>query len=213
MSSSYSIISTRPLTRSGTVTAPRLSTEPMTVEGGRFELLVADDPDPAVRHMHYRLPLVTVSGEHYFFDGFKTVSPGAIGDLWPATSTLYVTLRDSDRAGRIIGRGVLHIKPRDFIRQLRTMEVTGSVGVEQRLATELKFGSPSPVHWPTTMARSFTERPRSIRQHPPEDIGPSTSHRRRFMSIGPGTGSSSVSPVTRVEHLTPCSSAMGWGIH
>lgn len=168
----------------GTVIAPRLSAEPMTVERGRFQLLVADDPDPAVRHMRYHLPLVTPSGQRYFFDGFKTVQPGSIGELWPATSTLYVTLRDSDPSGPIIGRGVLRIEPRDFVRQLRTIEVTGPVGMEQRLATEARFGlafaGPLAHDYGSVIHRTTSFDPTApARRHRPLDVPPPEFHEYR----------------------------------
>jgi cholesterol oxidase len=163
----------------GTVTAPRLSTEPLTVEGGHFQLLVGDDPDPAVRHMRYHLPLLAVSGERYFLEGFKTVAPGALGELWGATSTLYVTLRGSDSAGPVIGRGVLRIRPEDFVRQLRTIETTGPIGMEQRLAIEaelaFKFAGPlahdygSVIHRTTSFNPTApARRQRALRVPPPQ---------------------------------------------
>jgi len=128
-----------PMEATGTVTAPRLSPTPLTVDGGTFLLLVSDDPDPAVRHMRYRLPLVAASGERYFLDGFKTVAPGALDELWGATTTLYVTLHATDSSGPVLGRGVLRLTPRDFARQLRTVEVTGPVGTAERLRIESGF--------------------------------------------------------------------------
>ncbi|HET6794114.1 MAG TPA: GMC family oxidoreductase N-terminal domain-containing protein, partial [Acidimicrobiales bacterium] len=52
-----------PMTAQGSVTIRGLSgrsEDTLTVENGEFVLLAADDPvDPSVRHMHYRLPLVS----------------------------------------------------------------------------------------------------------------------------------------------------------
>ncbi len=171
-----------PLEAVGTVTAPRLSPDPLTVEGGRFRLLVADDPDSAVRHMRYHLPLVATSGERYFLDGFKTVAPGAIGELWSATTTLYVTLRKEDSSGPIIGRGVLHLGRRDFVRQLRTIEATGPIGMERRLAIEaefaLAFAGPLAHDYGSVIHRTTSFNPaaparrhRALRVPPPEFHG------------------------------------------
>jgi cholesterol oxidase len=129
-----------PMVAVGTVEAPCLSSEPLTVAGGQFQLLVADDPDPAVSHMRYQLSLSSVEGHRYFFDGFKKVAPGEIGELWGDTSTLYVTLRTDSPTGSILGRGVLRIEPSDFARQLRSLNVVGQVGFDERLHIEFRFG-------------------------------------------------------------------------
>jgi cholesterol oxidase len=123
----------------GTVSAPRLSPDPLTVEGGRFQLPVADDPDPAVRHMRYDLPLAAVSGERFHLLGFKVLAPGDVGEAWGAASTLYATLRSEVPQDRILGYGVLRIAPSDFARQLTTIQVLGPVGHFERLRIEADF--------------------------------------------------------------------------
>jgi cholesterol oxidase len=123
----------------GTVSAPRPSPDPLTVEGGRFQLLVADDPDPAVRHMRYNLPLAAVSGERFHLLGFKVLAPGDVGEAWGAASTLYATLRSEVPQDRILGYGVLRIAPSDFARQLTTIQVLGPVGHFERLRIEADF--------------------------------------------------------------------------
>jgi cholesterol oxidase len=166
-----------PLEAVGTVTAPRLSPDPLTVEGGRFQLLVADDPDRAVRHMRYHLPLVATSGERHVLDGFKTVAPGAIGELWSATTTLHVTLKKADPSRQVIGRGVLRLRPRDFVRQLRTIEATGPIGMEQRLAIEAKFAlafaGPLAHDYGSVIHRTTSFNPTApARRHRPLEVPP-----------------------------------------
>ena len=130
-----------PLRAEGQVVAPRLSADPLEVVEGTVRLLVADDPaDPAARHMRYRLTMIDRLGHRYALDGFKVVAPGAIGELWPATTTLYTTVRAHDHQGPILGRGVLRLDPREFGRLLATVHVTGPVGHVDRLAYEAKFG-------------------------------------------------------------------------
>jgi cholesterol oxidase len=130
----------RPMAATGTVEAPRIGAEPLMVSAGSFRLLVADDTsDTAVRHMHYELPLAVSDGRQMHFSGFKVVAPGDAADLWPATTTLYVTLREGGPDGPVFGRGVLHIEPADFAKQLRTMRVTGPVGRGERLHLEAGF--------------------------------------------------------------------------
>ncbi|MGP0029837.1 MAG: GMC family oxidoreductase N-terminal domain-containing protein [Acidimicrobiales bacterium] len=131
----------RPMAAFGTVELPALSADPLTVEGGRFQLLAPDDPvDTEVRHMWYRLPLAATDGRRYHFAGFKVVAPGALDEVWAATTTLYVTLRHDGPTGPVFGRGILRIKPEDFAKQLRTMAVTGPVGWPERLELEARFG-------------------------------------------------------------------------
>jgi cholesterol oxidase len=96
----------RPMTATGTVEAPALSSDPLTVDEGTFQLLVPDDrADTAVQHMWYRLPLAASDGRRFHFSGFKALAPGDVAGVWPATTTLYVTLRQDDAGGAVIGRG------------------------------------------------------------------------------------------------------------
>ena len=167
----------RPMSATGTVLAPGLSPEPLLVTGGVFQLLVADDADPAVRHMWYRLPLVAEDGRRLYFSGFKVVAPGDVFDVWPSTTTLFVTLRGDGPDGPVLGRGVLRIKPEDFATQLRTMAVTGPVGSVERLALEARFGRAfagklyeeygSVVHRPTGFDRHAAPRRRRRLALPP----------------------------------------------
>jgi cholesterol oxidase len=131
----------RPMRVAGSVEATAISAEPLTVDHGSFRLLVADDPlRPDVGHMWYELPLRTVDGRRFHFSGFKVVGPGDLSDLWGATTTLFVTLRQDSPEGPVVGRGVLRIAPEDFARQLRTIQVSGPVGRVERLALEGAFG-------------------------------------------------------------------------
>lgn len=131
----------RPMSAFGTVELSTVSADPLTVQDGEFQLLTPDDVvDTDVRHMWYRLPLVTSDGRRVHFAGFKVVSPGSVGEVWAATTTLYVTLRHDGPTGAIFGRGVLRIQPADFAKQLRTMSVTGPVGWRERLELEARFG-------------------------------------------------------------------------
>jgi cholesterol oxidase len=130
-----------PMTAAGTLQIPQISSEPLTVQGGVFQLLVADDSDdPSVRHMRYHLPLVATDGRQYHLDGYKVVRPGVVVDAWPDTSTLYVTLRAGGPAGDVLGLGILRIAKADFARQLRTMTVTGPVSPHGRLELKARFG-------------------------------------------------------------------------
>lgn len=107
----------------GTVRAPLLSSKPLTVHGGNFNLFVADPEMPGRQLMRYRLPLQSVEGERFFFDGFKQIQNDPGVDLWSDTTTLYVTLYEGwDATGQVKGRGVIHIDKADFAQQLTTMK-------------------------------------------------------------------------------------------
>ena len=162
-----------PMSAVGTVEIPALSPEPLAVERGTFQLLVADDAlDASVSHMRYHLPLVATDGRRFHFEGFKVVSPGIVTDAWPETSTLYVTLRASGPSGATLGLGVLRIAPADFGRQLRTMSVTGPVSESERLELLTRFGrafaGPLVEHFGTVIHRSS----RLVRDAPPRPHRP-----------------------------------------
>ncbi|MDR3650300.1 MAG: GMC family oxidoreductase N-terminal domain-containing protein [Acidimicrobiales bacterium] len=168
----------RPMSAVGTVHAPGLCADPLTVEDGRFQLMVADDElHPDIGHMWYRLPLAAADGRRFDFTGFKTVAPGTFDDVWAATTTLYVTLRRDGPDGPVVGRGILRIKAQDFARQLRTMSVTGPVSMLERLNLEGRFGRAfagrlydeygSVLHPPTRFNRHAAPRRRRLLDLPP----------------------------------------------
>jgi cholesterol oxidase len=107
----------------GTVTAPALSAAPLTVHGGQFNLFVDSPDESGVQRMRYRLPLRSVEGRSYFFDGFKLIRDDGGLDLWDDTTTLFVTITEGDDAsGAVVAKGVVHIAPEDFAEQLTTMD-------------------------------------------------------------------------------------------
>lgn len=125
----------------GTVHAPALSPEPLTVTEGVFNLFV-DDPDRVGgRLMRYRMKLTTEAGRHYYFSAFKTIYHDRGLDAWSDTTTLYVTGYEGDSdAGPVLAKGILTIHPEDFATQLTTMDVLGATSAAQRLATVARFG-------------------------------------------------------------------------
>jgi cholesterol oxidase len=102
------------------------------VEGGAFNLFV--DEGPGTRHMLYRLYFSDATGRPLTLTGFKDVRPGPITKVWPETSTLYIRILaghvpdiDGGEAttDRVVGSGILHIRPLDFAWQLTTFRVHG----------------------------------------------------------------------------------------
>lgn len=126
----------------GSVTAPALSPQPLTISQGQFNLFVIDPDEVGVRKMRYRMRLTSDEGHAYWFDGYKVVrdDPGLF-DPWTDTSTLYITVHDgTDQQAPVVGRGVLTIGKRDLMRQLTTMEVTNAANRRQRLKGQAQFG-------------------------------------------------------------------------
>lgn len=124
----------------GTVRAPLLSSQPLSVQRGEFHLLSAGD-EVGTRHMIYRLPLRSAGGDAYYMHGLKVIRDDPGFDLWRDATTLYVTVHaGSDASGRIMGKGILRIGPVDFGRQLSTLQATGGADAESRLEGLLAFG-------------------------------------------------------------------------
>jgi cholesterol oxidase len=125
----------------GTVNAPTLSPRPIRVTHGTFELLTQDPDDARARRMTYRMPMTTEGGHHFFLHGFKHVRDDKGLDLWPDTSTLFVTLHEGlDDKGPVVGRGILRILPKDFATQMRTFKITNAGSLVRRLKAAADFG-------------------------------------------------------------------------
>jgi cholesterol oxidase len=124
----------------GTVHAPAFSPEPITVVEGAFNLLSEDPERVDGRQMRYRMTLVTEEGRRYWFTGFKTIHDQRGLDVWHDTTTLYVTVRAEGDAGPVVARGILRIRPEDFMRQLRTIKVRNAQDAKQRLDATARSG-------------------------------------------------------------------------
>jgi len=126
----------------GTAKAPALSAQPLTVSDGWFNLLVIDPNRVGVRQMGYRMKLHSQEGKTYYFDGFKEIREDPGPDTWADTTTLFITVHDgADGTGPVLGKGILHIRPDDFMRQMTTMEVTNAASLKQRLEATIRFGT------------------------------------------------------------------------
>lgn len=125
----------------GTVSCEVLSTRPMTVSDGRFNLFVDDPSSVDRRLMVYRMVLHTVEGKVLCFRGVKTITDSPVVDAWAQTTTLAVSVyAGPDEHGSILGTGTLHIAPADFLTQLRTIKVTNAPDEAARLRGIAKFG-------------------------------------------------------------------------
>jgi cholesterol oxidase len=125
----------------GTVTAPALSPTPLTVTDGTFNLFVDDPEHASTKNMRYRMRLTDEHGRAYWFEGFKVIRSDGLLDLWPDTTTLYVTLHDGpDAQSPVMGKGILRISPADFRRQMTTMRVTDAPSLRKRIEAGVAFG-------------------------------------------------------------------------
>ena len=125
----------------GTAEAPALSSKPLTITNGRFNLFTIDPTQVDTRNMRYRMTMTAEDGKAFYFEGVKIIQPSALANLWPATTTLYITIFDGpDAASPVLGKGILKISPSDFRRQLGTMKVINATSTQQRLATLDRFG-------------------------------------------------------------------------
>ncbi|MEZ4744071.1 MAG: hypothetical protein R3B45_16755 [Bdellovibrionota bacterium] len=126
---------------------PLISDKHLALDGdGIFNLLAQDTDNKKIRKMRYKVKLKdpnSNSGKSYYFYGYKLVEQdkryvNAL-EIWRDTSTLYATLYKGDKNLKIenfdptninskkfefIGRGILHIKPQDFARQITTIRST-----------------------------------------------------------------------------------------
>jgi cholesterol oxidase len=126
----------------GTVEAPSLSEHPLTVTDGEFNLFVSDPTDVGTRRMRYRMRLSSAEGKTYFFDGYKLIHDDAGIDQWADTTTLYITVYEGESdAGDPVGKGILRIKPQDFMRQMTTMQVTNAPDAKARLAATGRYAA------------------------------------------------------------------------
>jgi cholesterol oxidase len=127
---------------SGTVVAPALSAQPMTISNGVFNLFVKDASDPTLSKMKYSMQLNTVDGKQYYFEGYKKVQNDKGFDMWSDTSTLYITVYNgADATAEVTGKGILHIAAGDFAKQMTTMKAVDTQNVKESMKALETFSS------------------------------------------------------------------------
>ncbi|MBW4631577.1 MAG: GMC family oxidoreductase N-terminal domain-containing protein [Iphinoe sp. HA4291-MV1] len=125
----------------GTVTAPVLSPQALTVSDGEFNLFSIDPERVGTRQMLYRMKMTAENGKVYYLDGLKIIHDNSDFDVWTDTTTLYITVHDDDSINSsVLGRGILKILPADFLRQMSTLRVTNTENIKQRLELTARFG-------------------------------------------------------------------------
>lgn len=124
----------------GTIHLPPLATAPLTIRGGSWNLFIDDGDRPDTKRMAYRMPLET-GGKSFLALGEKLIHDDRGFDLWRDTTTLELVVREgADGTGTEVCRGILRIDPGDFVKQLRTMTVTGAPDFESRMRAVALFG-------------------------------------------------------------------------
>ncbi|MCM3870616.1 MAG: GMC family oxidoreductase N-terminal domain-containing protein [Pyrinomonadaceae bacterium] len=147
----------------GTVTAPALSPQPLTVTHGEFSYFLEDSEgskspgffsrllrflgvsqsnvSAKSKRMQYRMRLTAGDGHNYYFHGFKVIRNDPGPDCWSDTTTLYITIYQGENMqGKVIGKGILSIPLASFMRQMTTMQVTNASGLGERWDAMQRFG-------------------------------------------------------------------------
>lgn len=125
----------------GTLSCRALSADALTVRDGEFQLFVDNPDEVETKNMVYRMVADSEEGKRFYFHGFKKIHTATILAAWPQTTTLYVTVHEGEsESGAVVGKGILHIRPADFARQMTTMKVLGAKSTKQRLEGLARFG-------------------------------------------------------------------------
>ncbi len=125
----------------GTVTAPALSPQPLTVSDGDFNLFVDDADQVNAKQMRYSMRLTAADGKHYYLYGFKTIRDDRGFDVWSDTTTLRIKVYAGDDAsGTQLGAGMLKILAADFMHQLTTMKAINARNKLEELRAIARFG-------------------------------------------------------------------------
>ena len=104
----------------GTLDAPGLSPESLTVTHGHFQLLAPTAG--GARRMVHQLTVQDRDGRTWFVDGYKTIDRALGRGFWPDTTTLFFTVHDgSTAAAPTLGYGSVDVRLSDLFKQASTM--------------------------------------------------------------------------------------------
>lgn len=125
----------------GTVQAPALHPRPLAVTGGVFNLFVNNPTQPDTKNMRYRFAMTAEDGKRWFLDGFKVIHHDGGFDIWADCTTLFVTIHEGeDASGRVVGRGILRLTPKDVAQLARTIQVLNEDSAVERMKAVARFG-------------------------------------------------------------------------
>jgi cholesterol oxidase len=126
----------------GTVKAPELSTLPLSLTDGKFNLFVEDLSQVNTKRMAYSMPLSAADGKHYYLTGYKTIRDDPGFDIWSDTTTLrFQVFEGQNASGLLLGAGVLKISVADFAHQLTTFKSVNARNRLDELRAVARFGS------------------------------------------------------------------------
>lgn len=126
-----------PCRLTGEVHAPALSPDPLRVVDGTFRLMVPDPTRVETMHMRYQMHLEATDGTTYDFDGFKILRTESPWRAWPATTTLFVTVRGGSGPDAL---GIITIGPMAFASLLRSMELSPGTPWARGVRAKAHFG-------------------------------------------------------------------------
>lgn len=115
----------------GTLRAPSLAPQPLSVTGGQFQLFTGDGLE---RRMLHHMQLVGAD-RPLWLTGYKVIRDDPGPDLWHDTRTLFVSVRDEEK---VIARGVVQTHPLDLLKQVTTIRGVGAKGLRE-LEARAKF--------------------------------------------------------------------------
>ena len=123
----------------GTMTAPCLSSRPMTVHEGIFNWFVVVPDLVETRELRYRMRLVAENGDTFAVEAVKRVANSHLTRAWPDLTTLFLTVTSVSGPSSGAWRGVLKISLMDFLRSLRTVQARHARNLPQRLDAPLSY--------------------------------------------------------------------------
>jgi cholesterol oxidase len=125
----------------GIVKAPSLSSKPLAVSEGVFNLFVDEVAAVPTKLMKYRMLMHSEEGKNYYFYGYKVVRDDKGFDMWKDTCTLFITVHDGDNeSAPVLGKGILVIETADFAKQMTTMKVLHAQSKLEEVKIMTQFG-------------------------------------------------------------------------
>ncbi|MCW3081658.1 GMC family oxidoreductase [Segetibacter sp.] len=125
----------------GVVKAPALSSKPLTISDGIFNLFVDEVADVPTKLMKYKMVLHSQECKTYYFYGYKVVRDDKGFDMWKDTCTLFITVHEGqDETSPVLGKGILVIETVDFAKQMTTMKVLHANSKLEEVKIMTQFG-------------------------------------------------------------------------
>jgi cholesterol oxidase len=92
--------------------------------------------------MHYALRCTGADGHPYLLEGYKEVRDDRGWDAWVDNTTLFTTVyRGATATDPVLGRGIIHVRPWDFVQQLASFHVHNALTPEARARALSRFGA------------------------------------------------------------------------